>query len=186
MKFEARHLRFTYPLPWPGRPRLLFLPRGATIWLRETALVIEGYRLKLTLPLPVVGRLLYPVLAEWTTLTIPYSRIECHRHQRGRMARLLGWLLVALPWAAGGYALWRWGPNPGIVVATGMASLTTLLLCWKLMRTHHLIVYRPPDGIPCRLAFRFRSREHGDRFRSQLEQNRELARQPSSEAEATQ
>src|SRR5262249_2821755 len=128
MKLEARHVRFLNVLPWFTRRRVRFVGGANTLQLLETALVVEGYRQRLFLP--VADLLLRQALSEWTTVTVPYSRIVRHRYNRKILMRLLVlavlWgplLLVAAAFAA---AVAQKGPGPDswdVAYFLGMFSL---------------------------------------------------------------
>ena len=68
MKLEARQVRFRATFPWFTRRRLLFVGKRNTLQLLETALVIEGYLMRLFFP--VLGFLFTQALSEWTTVTV--------------------------------------------------------------------------------------------------------------------
>ena len=78
MKLEARHVRFRASLPWFTRHRMLFVGKRNTLQLLETALVIEGYLMRLFFPL--VDAFFRRPLSEWSTITVPYSRILRFKH----------------------------------------------------------------------------------------------------------
>ena len=71
MKFGPHGLEFTAPAWAPCRRRLTFLGRGNTLFLQETALVIEGNLLRFKLP--VLDRYIQRAFCEWSTVTITVS-----------------------------------------------------------------------------------------------------------------
>ncbi len=94
MKIDARQIRFmpSGMLPTRRRPRLI--GKTNTMQLMETALVIEGYQK--TIGFPVIDMLFQRALSEFTTLTVPYSRIERFQYRRNLWVRIT---LLALVWS---------------------------------------------------------------------------------------
>jgi hypothetical protein len=93
MKLEARQVRFVLPfLPVSRHVRLI--GKHNSIQLLETALVVEGNRLKLHYF--GLERFMGAAMSEWTTITVPYSRIVAAKLQRFLVVRLvLGALVLA-------------------------------------------------------------------------------------------
>ena len=93
MKLEARQVRFVLPfLPVSRHVRLI--GKHNSIQLLETALVVEGNRLKLHYF--GLERFMGAAMSEWTTITVPYSRIVAAKLQRFLAVRLvLGTLVLA-------------------------------------------------------------------------------------------
>src|SRR5258708_7938205 len=87
MKLDAKDVRFVGVLPWFRRRGLRFVGRGNTIQLLETALVIEGNQK--TIGLILIDLLFQQALSEWTTVTVPYSRVESCRFSRMWLAKLV-------------------------------------------------------------------------------------------------
>jgi hypothetical protein len=182
MKIDPRHIRFLAPLPWPTRRRVILHGRGNTMHLLETALVIEGYRQRLFFP--VVDRFLRLALSEWTTVTVPYSRIVRFTHERRLVARglaLLGvWAPVtpALVLTAGELltAPQAAGEEIPALLAMFLGALVLSGLLLYLLRPRNSLVYRQADGKRALVVFRIASRKRQKAFAALLERNRETAR----------
>src|SRR5262245_52597348 len=95
MKIAAKHVRFVPVMPWFARRRLRLIGRANTIQLLETALVIEG--LEQTIGLFLIDLLFRGALSEWTTVTVPYSRIVRFKYSRQWLARIVFGVLVGGP-----------------------------------------------------------------------------------------
>jgi hypothetical protein len=87
MKLDAKDVKFVGIIPWVDRRSMRFVGRGNSIQLLETALVIEGNQK--TIGLIVVDLLFQQALSEWTTVTIPYSRVEGLQFKRLWLQKLL-------------------------------------------------------------------------------------------------
>jgi hypothetical protein len=178
MKFGPKGLRFLAPV-WPHfRGHRYFLARQSTIHLQETALVVEGYQMRFRLPLvewPIRG-----LLSEWTTLTIPYSHIVWHVHQRYRIAKTLYWLGGAVVLLLGvmllAYSAGRPGANASVMLLLLLVFAIGLVLFGILvhlvLRPRHLLAFRGEDGKQQLLCFRFQSPKHRREFLQLLQANR--------------
>ncbi|MFO0844972.1 MAG: hypothetical protein U0797_21695 [Gemmataceae bacterium] len=183
MKIDGKALLFRPATPWPTRRRLLFLRRGNSLHLLETALVVEGYRQRLFIP--VVDAFFRKALSEWTTVTIPYSRILDFRHRPmfwGRVvAALVLWLPVVALLANGLFDARHSETGRAEVVTTaialgvGAAVLTPLLLLWALEPRNQLL-FRQADGKRALIVFSIRRKKLQEAFVRQLEANREVSR----------
>src|SRR4051812_9631405 len=82
MHLTGKNTRFVASLWSPrGQKRALrFVGKRHTVQLQETALVIEGEILRFSFP--VLDMLFQRALCEWTTITIPYTRIKEFRFSR--------------------------------------------------------------------------------------------------------
>jgi hypothetical protein len=179
MKIDAAHLHFAAPfLPSPGRKRPWFIGGRNTIQLLETALVIEGYRKRLGLP--VVDLFFQQALSERTMLTIPYSRIGQYRYSRRWGWRIfwtiLSWLPLLFPLAL----LAGRDPDPAGAVAFAVPLLflgvvLTLYVNLRVLRGHNVLLFLEPDGRQALLRFRIRPRKLQQAFQKLLESNRKAA-----------
>jgi hypothetical protein len=179
MKIAARHVRFLLPFfPWPGRRRLPLVGSGNTIQLLETAVVIEGHVKRLGMP--VVDRFFQRVLSEWTTVTIPYSRILRHRVAHFLVLRVLLTTLLWLPALLPLLALVGPGVDVGAVLyVAGMLGLLALVLSLYLnlrfLAPRNYLLYQQADGRRMLTAFRIGSRKRQEAFAALLENNRQAA-----------
>jgi hypothetical protein len=185
VKLAGRHLRFLWPLPWFTRSRLLFIGRRNTLQLLETALVVEGYRMRFYFPL--IGTFFRQPLSEWTTVTIPYSRIRRVKHASGLLLRVLivlllgsslvNTILAGLDPSARGNAAFLNGVGVTAVFTVG-ALLVTVAALWLLPPRTSLWV-RQADGQTALLVFLVRSRKYRKAFQEQLRLLLEAAKKGS-------
>jgi hypothetical protein len=151
-----------------------------SVQLLETALVVEGYLLKVRLL--GLETLFVQSLSEWTTVTVPYSRIGNARYSSfwplrlgllaapfvflalaigmesyfGEKSRAVSWLAAPLA-ALGGISLF-FGPA----------------LAW-LIKPRYRVEYRAKDGKRTVFAFRIRSKKLRKEFDATLQRNRASA-----------
>ena len=181
MKIEANQVLFLPVFTWFRGQVLRFVGRSNTIQLLETAMVIEGQRQ--TLSYVVIDFLFQQALSEWTTVTIPYSRIVRCRWSTRWIARGLFLTLVVLP-AAVALAI----TAPEMLRTPDALSLSmpllllglVLLSAYLLMRilpAQYDLVYRRPNGHPARTRFRIKSRARRREFEQRLESYRQAAAQ---------
>jgi hypothetical protein len=186
MKLEARHVRFLNVLPWFTRRRVQFVGRANTLQLLETALVVEGYRQRLFLP--VVDFLFRQALSEWTTVTVPYSRIVRHRYNRKILMRLLVlailWGPLLLVTAAFTAAMVEKGPGPDswdvgyfLCMFSLLSLVLSLYLCLRVLAPRNHLWFRQADGSRALLVFRIPARQRQAAFVAQLKQYRDTAAQ---------
>jgi hypothetical protein len=181
MKLTARQVRFIFPF-WSGlsRRRLRFGGKRNTIHLQETALVVEGEVFRFH----YLGleRFFYRVFTEWTTVTMPYSRITAVRCRRKLVLPLLvlsSFALVALIVIAG--ALWSPRPDAGekaagfLVVAGAVSAGLAAWSRWGFAPTH-TVTFRARDGKLTRFVFRIRSTGVRKEFDAVLAKYRDAAR----------
>lgn len=183
-------VRFLLPL-WSFHPHsqcLRFLGNTGAIHLQQTGLFIEGDYLRVSMPF--LNFLLRISFCEWSTYTIPYSRIRRFREQRHHGPRLLAWLIAGVLACA---ALCIVNVNASGVQLRGLpTSLATLVqveplsvvgaavlfvsvglaLRW-IARPRHVLEFLGGDGRPLRMCLRFTSRKEGQNFAEQLQGYRE-------------
>ncbi len=170
MKFGPRDLRFAYPVWASFRGLLVFIGRRNTIHLQETALVIEGDLMRFHLP--IVDWFVRRVFCEWTTLTVPYSRIVRHRYCRYRAVKVLWWLLVA----GVGALLLVFGGEPWGVGLVVLVLCVLGLLLHFVFRPRHVLTFRGADGKRRLVCFRFTSPAQRQKFLGLLQANLDAVR----------
>lgn len=185
MKLLPRHIAFLPSMLWPTRSRLNF-GGASTLHLQETALVIEGFLQRLFFPL--VDRFFQLALSEWTTVTIPYSRILHYRYTARPLMRLF---LLTLLWVALGFAVYKmglfkanafdllWGRDPTTWQDAAryviLPGVVTLVLVFIVVRPLSYLVFRTPGGGRAVITFRIGSAKLRREFEEQLEANREAS-----------
>jgi hypothetical protein len=182
VKIDGKGLVFRTPTAWPGRRRLRFLRKGNTVHLLETALVVEGYQQRFGFP--VLDYLFRQALSEWTTVTIPYSRILDYQFRTRFWWRAVGvpllWLPVLLLLLSAVYIDHTPGNLAGLVLgATGLAgalAVITYFLLTEMLAPRNTLIYQQADGKRAILSFSIRSKPKQAAFTRQLEVNREASR----------
>jgi hypothetical protein len=186
MKLEARQVRFQVASTWFARHRQRrFVGNRNTLQLLETALVIEGYRMRFFFPL--LDSFFRQALSEWTTITVPYSRIVRFKHSTRLLLRIVvtsvSWfpfgLLLVLVFLAAGQEGWA-KISAGASYVFGVFAVLALLLtvyCQFRLAPRNYLWYREADGRPTLLVFRIRSRPLQQAFERQLEGYRQAARE---------
>jgi hypothetical protein len=152
----------------------------------ETALVVEGYRQRFFFPL-LDGFFRRP-LSEWTTVTMPYSRILEARHDsRVRIRLLMGLLFWSVPlflflqpaWMPGVASGWIFSAED-IRYFAGMFSLIALILtiyfCCIRLISREWLLYLEKDGGSALLLFHITSAKRRVEFEQTLAQNRASSR----------
>jgi hypothetical protein len=188
MKCKPRFLRFDRPVWTPSRGQLIFLGKGNTLHLQETALVVEGNLL--CFRLPVVDRFIQRAFSRWSMVTVPYSQITYHVYRTYRIAKGIYWGLAGLAFALAYVLMSRSEAFAGD--RSGALDLLFLLALWLLLigawvhlrtfRSRHLLWFLNKDDDQRLLCFRFLSRDLRQRFMEVLEANRKTARSLPSPA----
>jgi hypothetical protein len=180
MKIEAKQLQFLAVPPWFSRRRLRFMGNTNTMQLLETALVIEGYQK--TIGYPVIDFLFQWAMCEWTTVTVPYSRIVQCRYSRRWLARAIFFAIIDLPiLILVGISLVLFARNLDFVGAAIPIVLLVALLAmslWFMLRflpARYSLAFRRADGNRALTNFRIKSREMQQSFEQKLESNRKAA-----------
>lgn len=149
----------------------------------DTALVIEG-NLK-TLGLHVVDMLFRQALSEWTTVTIPYSRIVRCSHARNLFKTIAFFSLILLPFVialvSAALAVDNVGAAEigillvaGAVVAIPLGFLMVLLYYLFDIGPRTTLTFRRPDNRVLQVNFRIRPRALQRTFLQRLEANRKV------------
>lgn len=183
MKIESRNLAFMGVNPWFGRRSLRFVGNENTIQLLETALVIEGYRK--TVGYPLIDILFQWALSEWTTVTVPYSRIVKCRYSRRWLMRAIFFLCLQLPVLAlfGVSIVWMLlsGYHEDLAVALTLMTLSAVLFLvflWLMIRgipARYNLQFRFPGRKLGATNFRIKNRALGQAFEEKLAANRMAA-----------
>lgn len=192
VKIQPKNVRFLPVRSFFGRNGLHFVGRLNSIQLLETALVIEG-NLK-TLGLWVIDLLFRQALSEWTTVTIPYSRIVRCKYSRNLLGAVALFLLVFLPTflITALAIIGSSEPSAQEFLAIAIAgavllipvSIVFLLLCYLFdVGPRATLVYRRPDGRLIQVCFRIRPRALRTMFLERLEANRKSAGDAGSATE---
>jgi hypothetical protein len=182
MKLEGKHVRFLTPsFVWFTR-KLQFVGNRNTMQLLETALVLEGYLMRFFFP--VLDRFFRQPLSEWTTVTVPYSRIVRFEYAPRRVAH---WLLTAVLWLPFAFIAVAflshqeqqldWAEMAYYLGLPALVLLLLNLLCnyWLLAPRNHLW-FRRADGRRVLLVFRIPSRKRRVAFEEQLRAYRQTIR----------
>lgn len=182
MKIEPRHLRFFPMWPHVWWSRLRFLRNGNSLQIQETGLVVQGHLQKLSMPL--LDILFRSMVSEWTTVTVPYSRILFLRSRSFVVWRVLLTLLACLPLLI--YLVsWliatienrvRVRPDDFSLYTSVLLGLLAGILglyfnCWMLVPRHYLL-FEQPGGRIALLAFRITKGTLRRRFVELVESNR--------------
>ena len=185
MKFGPNRIRFDRPLLGVTQRLILFHPRGGSLHLQETALVIEGQFQRFRLPF--YDSFIKRALCEWSTLTIPYSRIRRHRRARYLVPRTLLVILILACIAAPLFLIAetssdvRFSDNEvGFLLAGVLVSglLTYVLL--RAFHTRHCLEYLSTDKKRYSIYFRFKSKKHWKTFVRLLDDHCEVAKKDRS------
>jgi hypothetical protein len=191
MHLTGKNSRFVapfWPRLWPsrrGRRHLRFIGKRHTIQLQETALVIEGEILRLSFPL--FDWLFQRALCEWTTITVPYTRIDHFRyHRRWVLRGLLIAFLVGL--VLFGIAAVKGNPGHDTVIIILFTVGLGLAVLWALIRvpTYFSVRCRRRDGKEDRFGLtvwpRALRREFAEALEGHRRQAAQFARRPGPPA----
>jgi hypothetical protein len=180
MKLTSKQVKFQIAAWWPTRRRMTFVGGHSTLQLLETALIVEGYKQRFFFP--VLDRFFQMPLSEWTTVTVPYSRILQAKHDSRFTVRLITGLvlwsptfLLALGFLAGGGLFTPEGLLMMGLVATA-SLLLTLYACVFRLGSRNWLMYREADGGRALLMFRIPSKKRRLEFEAALERNRAASR----------
>lgn len=174
MKLDPKTVKFYPPFLDLGlfRPPVRFGGKGSTLQLQETALVIEGNLLKVSL----IGleRFFKAALSEWSALTVPYSRILRVKVHRFPLLRLIGVLLLVIGVCLTGIYLDNPGraPLPIEMLLTGVVVgiLGTLLMI--MIRPRLSLKFRRADGSKTTLVVSIGSKRRRTEFIRKLDEYR--------------
>jgi hypothetical protein len=180
VKIESKQVSFLPVAPWPGRRRFRFYGNANSMQLLETALVFEGYRK--TLGFPVIDILVQWAMCEWTTVTVPYSRIARCRYSRRWVARSVIFAFFILPMIVMiGLSMALILNGRDSVAAISMDMLLTALIAVEIWIMFHFfpscytLVFQLADGRRGLTRFRIKSKTIRRSFDERLESNRKAA-----------
>src|SRR5207248_2247310 len=113
----------------------------------------------LRLKLPIVDRFVKRVFAEWSMLTIPYSRIEKYKFTRFRLIKILCWLLtfIVIFLAVGAALAGEPGGVPSLLMIGIPMSILSAIVQWRL-DSRHLLIFRQANGKKGTVCFRIRAK----------------------------
>jgi hypothetical protein len=175
MRLDPRKVRFVAPMFHIGvfGGAVRFVGRENTVHLQETALVAEGNLLKVgLLGLEILFR---RALAEWSAITVPYSRITAARYVRFPLLRIIALIVLALCLAVPPViAVFEW--PAGLALGIG-AIVPALLAVYVAARVaaRYVIRFRARDGRKTKLMFRITSAKLRAEFDRRLRENRHAA-----------
>lgn len=190
MKLDSRHVHFTLPfltqVTADGPPR--FAGKEKTIHLRETAFVVEGGMLKVSfLGLELFFR---RAITEYTSLTIPYQRMQETKQIRWPLPRLIFLVLMFLLPVTAVFLFIGVPTHPSYITAMIIGYLVcgfgTALSVYALIRirARYEIVYLDKHNKRCRLLFRISSKPILAQFEQTLKQYVDAARRYQWRSEA--
>ncbi len=184
MKLTPGQVRLVAPF-WPtisGR-RLRFTGGGGTIQLQETALVIEGNLLRFFYL--GIERFFGGVFGEWTTVTVPYSRITSVRYRSRVVVRVVLLvpvvvlvLLMAVGIVTGGIGVLELA---AALVALAIPVGVLVFVAWWMLGPLYTVKFRAKDGTRTVFCFRIRSRKRRREFDAALEKYRDAAQRYDTE-----
>lgn len=174
MRLDPKLVRYVTPFLSLSNRQVRFVGRENNIQLTETALVFEGNLLKLSLF--GMELLFRRALAEWTAVTVPYSRIEKAKLTRWPAVRVVALVVVLLcllfVLAVG--LLQSVDPAAG---AAGLVLVPAVVAGYALVRTRgrFVIRYRTKDGRRLTVLFHIKSKPAAREFDRRLQQYRAAA-----------
>src|SRR5262245_21912066 len=174
MRLDSRQFRFVVPfVSLPRRKVVRFGGKRGSIQIQETALVVEGELLRFTF---IIGLewLFRRALSEWTTVTVPYSRIDSVRLSKLWPLRVLTLLFTAI-WIA--LSAWFWD-NEAVapIMVIGFALFVLLLYVNFRVKRAVRVVFQAKDRRRV-LAFTVRRRPLRHAFMETLRRHQDAARQ---------
>ncbi len=162
MRLDPAKVRFVaagLELGLSSQAGLRLVGKENNVQLLETALVVEGNLLKVGLL--GLERLFRAALAEWTTVTVPYSRVERARLVRWPTFRVFGATLLAVPPLVVPFDLAN-----GVLLATFLVPLG-LVLVWR-SKPQYEVRFRTRDGRRRKFRFRIADRRLARAFDARL------------------
>ena len=175
MRLDPRKVRFVAPMFHVGvfGGAVRFVGRENTVHLQETALVAEGNLLKVgLLGLEILFR---RALAEWSAVTVPYSRITAAPYVRFPLLRVIALVVLALCFAIPpGIAVFDWPAGLALGIAAIVPALLAVYVAARVS-ARYVIRFRARDGRKTKLMFRITSAKLRTEFNRRLRENRDAA-----------
>jgi hypothetical protein len=180
MKLDAKQVRFRQSMfAGLSRSALTFAARRTSIHLQETAMVLEGELVQFHFF--GLERFFARAVSEYSTVTVPYSRLSKVKYNRRWLIRGLIYLIAGfgclLTYAAQ-FNNAR-GDLTGAFVLTGMiGSLIALVtyLALQAVPPTYRVTYRNPDGAKRTFAFVVRKKAVRKRFDAELAKYRDAGK----------
>jgi hypothetical protein len=178
MRLDSKKVRLISPMmPGVFTQGLRFAGREKTVQLQETALVVEGNLLKVgLLGLELVFR---RALAEWSSVTIPYSRITRVRYIRLPLLRLIPLAYLGLWFLLMVFLLTQGRETAMLAVVSFSAGVIPgLLAVFTLFRVHSrfMINFRSRDGRRTQLLLHISNKKLRRVFAAKLKEYRNAAK----------
>jgi hypothetical protein len=178
MKLDAKQVRFRQSMfAGLSRSALTFAARRTSIHLQETAMVLEGELVQFHFF--GLERFFARAVSEYSTVTVPYSRLAKVKYDRRWLIRGLMILLAAffcLITVPAQFTNVRPDDRVGAFVLTGMIWGLIALLTYLALRAvppTYKVTYRNPDGAKRTFAFVVRKKAVRKRFDAELAKYRD-------------
>jgi hypothetical protein len=176
MRLDPRRVRFVAPMFHVGvfGGAVRFVGKENTVHLQETALVAEGNLLKVgLLGLEILFR---RALAEWSAVTIPYSRITAARYVRFPLLRVIALIVLAvcLVVPAVVASLSEWAAGLALGIAAVIPAFLALYVTFRVS-ARYVIRFRTRNGRKTKIMFRITSAKLRAEFDRRLGENRAAA-----------
>jgi hypothetical protein len=180
VKLDPKQIRFrTSFLAGLSRATVAFAAKRATIHLHETAMVLEGEQLQFQ----YLGleRFFARAVSEYSTVTVPYSRLTKVKYRRKLVVRgllvLIGGFFTLLTASAQFQNVGRADLVGSVVLFSLISALVWLVvfLCFRLVPPTYTVEYRNPDRAKRRFTFAIRTRAVRREFDAVLKKYRESA-----------
>jgi hypothetical protein len=180
VKLDPKQVTFRRPFLAGLRAEwLTFSGRRNTVHLQETALVVEGDLV--LFKFLGLERFFARAMSEYTTVTVPYSRLVAVKPGRKVIARTLVWLAAAgalvMTALATLDAVWKQSSSAAFV-AYGLMAAGVVLAAWFLLRRLRptfTFRFRTRDGKKQAFAFAVRSMPLWRKFAAALKTYRDAA-----------
>ena len=161
---------YSLPVRWNSKyDRLQFFGSRTVLQVHETGLTVEG--LIPEVRFPILIRVIYRALSEWSLRTIPFSVIsKCYIARRGQYR--VFWTAMS---AFGTLALTRsilWSEPMIAVVILAVVTIVTWLVSALVVRDYVHIEYRQPNGRSCAMRFRLRKSKDLQRLFQEIDRHR--------------